>query len=324
MIRRHLLSLIAVVLALGQLSCAAANLTPARDSMPAARAALRPEFRLFYDALQEDGDWMLIEPYGYVFRPRVSFISWRPYQQGFWVPSDVYGWVWVSTEPFGWITFHYGDWLFDHFQGWVWVPGGDWGPAWVAWAQEGDYIGWTPLQPGGSTYSGIPGGAYNYVPASQLAATNLSSHVVSAAQLGAAAGSPEPILNMAERDGVQFNRGPKFEAIERVAGPLNRVKLEDVTRPGAAPAPGRRESAAAPKPPGSSVIANTRRAAVEAAREAKSIAEQGAGAPASVPVVRPTAPTEAPAETLREPRRGRVGPRKGDTGATPAPADSSR
>jgi len=49
-----------------------ADLTPARVSMPAARAALRPELRIFYDALQDYGDWILIEPFGYVFRPSLN------------------------------------------------------------------------------------------------------------------------------------------------------------------------------------------------------------------------------------------------------------
>ena len=53
---------------------------------------------------QDDGDWTLIEPYGYVFRPHVNFVAWSPYQYGFWAPSDVYGWVWISAEPFGWAT----------------------------------------------------------------------------------------------------------------------------------------------------------------------------------------------------------------------------
>jgi hypothetical protein len=86
------------LLALTQLSCATIGLTPLQDSMPAARAGLSPEYRLFYDALQDYGDWTLIEPFGYVFRPYGNASSWRPYQYGYWAPSDVYGWVWISGE----------------------------------------------------------------------------------------------------------------------------------------------------------------------------------------------------------------------------------
>jgi hypothetical protein len=112
-----------VLLALLQLSCATTGMTPDPVSMPAARAGLRPQYRVFYDELVDYGDWILIEPYGFVFRPRTRFNSWSPYYDGFWSPSDNYGWVWVSAEPYGWATYHYGRWLNDDYQGWVWVPG---------------------------------------------------------------------------------------------------------------------------------------------------------------------------------------------------------
>ena len=61
-----------VALPLGLVSCAAGTLVPERVSMPAARASLLPEFRIFYDSMVDYGDWILIEPYGYVFRPQVN------------------------------------------------------------------------------------------------------------------------------------------------------------------------------------------------------------------------------------------------------------
>ena len=118
--------------------------------MPAARAGLSAEYRVFYDALQDYGDWPLIEPFGYVFRPygtrdetgaRTSTATGRP--------REMYGWVWISSEPYGWATYHYGDWFYDDYQGWVWIPGLDWGPAWVSWVKTPDYIGWAPLFPPG-------------------------------------------------------------------------------------------------------------------------------------------------------------------------------
>jgi hypothetical protein len=72
--------------------------------------------------------------------------DWRPYTVGRWVNSN-YGWTWVSYEPFGWATYHYGRWAFDRQIGWIWVPGTVWGPAWVAWQQGSGYIGWAPLPP---------------------------------------------------------------------------------------------------------------------------------------------------------------------------------
>src|SRR5688500_6768431 len=64
--------LLALLVACPLAGCAAGGYAPASTSMPAARAALRPEYRLFYDALQDYGDWVLIEPLGFVFRPRVD------------------------------------------------------------------------------------------------------------------------------------------------------------------------------------------------------------------------------------------------------------
>ena len=87
------------LVAITQISCATTGLTPGTESMPAARMGLPPEHRVFFDALQGYGDWLLIEPLGYVFRPYDSDEHWHPYLYGYWAPSDLYGWVWISSEP---------------------------------------------------------------------------------------------------------------------------------------------------------------------------------------------------------------------------------
>src|SRR5207249_1853384 len=94
-----------VVLPLALISCATGTLVPERESMNAARASLLPEYRIFYDSLIDYGDWVLIEPFGYVFRPHVNAVAWQPYEDGFWAPTDVYGWTWISSEAFGWATY---------------------------------------------------------------------------------------------------------------------------------------------------------------------------------------------------------------------------
>lgn len=260
-------------------------------SQPAARLALRPEYRVFHDALQDYGDWILIEPHGFVFRPRVNFESWRPYTSGFWTPTDVYGWVWVSDEPFGWATFHYGNWLQDDYEGWVWIPGVDWGPSWVTWSTSGDYVGWAPLGPSGFGVS--IGGLTNWVAASNLGATNLERFVVDASEVGGAASSARPANNTVDVEGVRVNTGPSFSWVEQRTGPLRIAKLEDLVTPGVADAPatggaepganlpGLADRAAAPLPSASV----TQRAAVRAAREAQLARKDGAIT--RVPVVRP-------------------------------------
>jgi len=297
--------LVLLVLAIALGGCAVAGFQAETPTMPAAKAGLPPEFRIFYDALEDYGDWTLIEPYGYVFRPRVSFVAWQPYQEGFWVPSDVWGWVWISSEPFGWATYHYGRWMYDTFQGWVWLPGVDWGPAWVDWRVANNYAGWAPLGPRGMDLGGVPGGGYSYVPLGQLGSTNLKAQLVKPDQIAPAIAQAKPVVNTAARNGVTFNRGPRFDVVERATGaPLARVKLEGV-------GPGTKRGAAA----GGAVatfeeqVQATQRAAEEAARQARTITEAGTAPPLHLSVVRPvltTAPAKPPAAEGRAPAPGKA------------------
>jgi hypothetical protein len=291
-------------LLLAQLSCAAVGLTPVRQTMPAARLALAPEYRVFYDALEDYGDWTLIEPYGYVFRPDVNFVAWRPYEDGFWVPTDVYGWVWVSAEPFGWATYHYGRWFNDRYQGWVWTPGLDWGPAWVAWEQVDDYVGWAPLAPSprGTDPARIPGGGFTFVPLSQLAATDLKSRLVQPAQIEDRLANARPIKNFFQREGVTINRGPDLTVVENVTGTLPRVDLTETPEIGGL----RRTGAAGRARDAEDQLDATRRAAEQAATQARKISEQGLAPPARLPLLRPVAPP-APGTGRRAPARGRGG-----------------
>lgn len=284
------------VLALGQFSCAAGNLTPLPESMPAARAALRPEHRIFYDTLQDYGEWVLIEPYGYVFRPRVNFDIWRPYGDGFWVPTDLYGWVWVSTEPFGWATYHYGRWLYDSFQGWVWIPGVDWAPAWVSWQAGDNYIGWAPLTPPGFSYSAVPGGAFNYVSVKDITATDLSSRIVPESDLRDKIGDAKPVENMVKSGGVTFNRGPRLDWIERTTGPLQRARIEDLVPAGTVQLPQERSAAPGKSPSASDQAAAMKVAAERATTEARRISQSGTAAPGRLPLLRPFGISTRPAE----------------------------
>ena len=274
---------------------------PPPRAQPAARIALRPEYRVFYDALQDYGDWTLIEPYGFVFRPRVDPLNWRPFEYGFWAPTDQFGWVWISAEPFGWATYHYGRWLYDDYQGWVWVPGLDWGPAWVAWQMGDQVVGWAPLPPSRSSDwgGGIPGGPYRYAPIGQFGATDVQTHAVTREQLGGGEAQSLRVVNgAAEVGGVRVPLGPPMERVERARGmTLTRVRLEDAvpqsvlahghadgTSTGGTT--GSRDTGASGTGPGSGVE-SLRRAATSAAREAGTYTARPTFAPAQVPVVRP-------------------------------------
>ena len=282
--RRWSLAALLLALALGTVSCASQGFTPDASPMPSARAALRPEYRVFYDAVAEYGDWKLIEPFGYVFRPRVNFDAWQPYGDGYWAPTDIYGWVWVSAEPYGWATYHYGRWLYDSYQGWVWVPGLDWAPAWVAWQGTDEYIGWAPLSPGDTYNARAPNGGFLYARPNQLVSTSLRSEAIPGAKLGAVAASARPIENPGTVEGVRFNKGPSIASIERITGPLRRARLEEVLPADVMTATRRNEGS----PPTSGEIPGlVRRAAENAAREARVARETKAAPPAAVPVVRP-------------------------------------
>jgi len=101
----------------------------------------------FYDNLAPYGNWIQRPRHGWVWTPSSVSSSWRPYQNGHWVNSDQ-GWTWLTDEPYGWATYHYGRWYQDSEIGWAWVPGTDWAPAWVSWQEGNDYVGWAPLPPG--------------------------------------------------------------------------------------------------------------------------------------------------------------------------------
>jgi len=203
---------LAAVLSLFSASCAVQGGpgeagTPPPTGEPAARMGLAPELRPLYDALEGEGDWVLVEPQGWVFRPRVNTVAWRPYQDGHWEPSYAFGWVWESHDPFGWITDHYGFWFYDDFQGWLWKPYGAWAPSWVAWVQVGSFVGWAPLPPSG-TYGDPPGGAFTYVPLQSLGQPNPSTSALHVRAIPDDGSALQPIGRSSSYLGVYYNTGP--------------------------------------------------------------------------------------------------------------------
>ncbi len=115
------------------------------------------------EALAALGEWIEIARYGKVWRPRGVETDWRPYFHGSWTWTEE-GWFWVSAEPWGSMTYHYGRWRFDGAFGWVWLPGKIWAPAWVVWRWSKEVIGWAPLAPEGALYSAF----WTFVPASRF------------------------------------------------------------------------------------------------------------------------------------------------------------
>ena len=142
-----------------------------------------------------------------------------------------YGWTWVSDEPFGWATYHYGRWAWDPYAGWLWVPGTDWGPAWVAWQQGNGYVGWAPLPPavgfeigvgirlGGFNLSlGIAPRDYTFVEERRFLDPRIGGYIVPTARNITIINNTTNITNYTVINNRVINHGVPLERIEQATG----------------------------------------------------------------------------------------------------------
>lgn len=103
------------------------------------------------------GRWVFVADYGHCWIPTVYYSGWAPYRSGYWRYSPIWGYTWISYDPWGWLPYHYGSWAFTGPFGWVWVPGSSWGCSWwapgrVHWGFWNGYVGWVPCGPGDYYY----------------------------------------------------------------------------------------------------------------------------------------------------------------------------
>lgn len=188
------------------------------------------EVGFFYDELSPYGDWVLTRDFGWAWFPRDVRPYWSPYTEGRWVVTE-YGWTWVSYEPFGWATYHYGRWVRDVRFGWLWVPGTTWGPAWVSWQYGGGYVGWAPLPPavefeigfgirlGGFDLNvGIRSDAYTFVSERSFLEPRLSGHLIPRARNVTIIHNTTNVTNYTYVDNRVMNRGVDVREIERATG----------------------------------------------------------------------------------------------------------
>ena len=99
-------------------------------------------------ALAGQGRWVVIGgtryfvPYGYEE-------GWAPYRNGYWTWTDT-GYTWVSYDPWGWATDHYGVWRHHGSYGWIWLPFErlEYRPCVVSWFYNEGYVGWYPYYSG--------------------------------------------------------------------------------------------------------------------------------------------------------------------------------
>ncbi|HSS48775.1 MAG TPA: DUF6600 domain-containing protein [Thermoanaerobaculia bacterium] len=188
----------------------------------------------FYDDLASYGNWVERPNYGWAWRPRAVASSWRPYQAGHWVWTDD-GWTWISNEPYGWATYHYGRWYDDPDYGWEWIPGNEWAPAWVAWQESNDYLGWAPLPPSVDFRPGIElnvslgADAYVFVPERQFLATRLNAYFVPRADCERIYRSGRNITRYNVVGNRVFNQGVQVDRLQQVVGrPVPRYQIADL------------------------------------------------------------------------------------------------
>ncbi|KAB2968109.1 MAG: hypothetical protein F9K18_03290, partial [Thermoanaerobaculia bacterium] len=196
---------------------ATASLTPAHADVHASVS-----LGFFYDSLAPHGEWISSAQFGYVWRPVRVDSGWRPYYDGQWVYTD-YGWTFVSDDPWGWATFHYGRWYLDPYYGWVWVPGYEWAPAWVVFHQGAGYVGWAPLPPNVSLNLVIGGGyrvdprTYCFVEERHFVDRRIRHRVVAPERNPYLVRSTANVTHFSRAGDRYFNRSLSTERIERAA-----------------------------------------------------------------------------------------------------------
>jgi len=213
--------------------------------LPTERATRTDEHRptasydTFYTQLDRYGDWRETSDYGYVWQPRqAQSRTWRPYTDGHWVYTDV-GWTWVSEEPFGWATYHYGRWTRLRNIGWVWVPGDEWAPAWVSWRKSSDYVGWAPLPPEArfdrgtgihnwsDSYYDVGPDQYCFVETKQFGAPRLENALVPSERNVTIVNQTTNVTNITYNNTTIVNQGPSYDEIRtQTQQPIERLRLE--------------------------------------------------------------------------------------------------
>jgi uncharacterized protein DUF6600/FecR-like protein len=111
---------------------------------------LPEELRVYSSDLDDNGRWVQVPEYGYVWILRAVAADWAPYRTGRWMWRGG-DYVWVSYEPWGWAPHHYGRWAHAPRIGWFWIPPRRgqvyWGPGYVGWVRTRDHVAWVPLAP---------------------------------------------------------------------------------------------------------------------------------------------------------------------------------
>lgn len=197
------------------------------------------DYSMFYSKLEPHGEWRQTSNYGYVWQPREAHsLNWRPYTNGRWVYTDA-GWTWISEEPFGWATYHYGRWTRLRGIGWVWIPGDEWAPAWVSWRTSNDYVGWAPLPPEArfergsgihhwaDSYYDIGPEQYAFVRTNEFGMQRVDRAVLPTERNVIIVNETTNVTNITYNNTTIVNQGPNYDELSRRgARPIERLRLE--------------------------------------------------------------------------------------------------
>jgi len=220
------------------LAIAALWLAPGGSSPALAqeRSEVAVDVSLFHDRLALHGDWIHTGAHGLAWTPRRVPHAWRPYSVGYWAFTDA-DWTWVSDEPWGWATYHYGRWYFDPVYGWVWVPDSVWGPAWVVWRSGDGFAGWAPLPPDvdvtfGAFDVALEPFAFTFCEERFLVDRALTSHLLPVDRNVTIVRLTQNVTAYSRVDGRMANRGVDVREVERSVGhAIPRIRLRDAASP---------------------------------------------------------------------------------------------
>ena len=234
----------------------------------------------FYDDLAPYGYWVDRPAYGWAWAPRDVAPTWRPYMDGSWALTDR-GWTWISDEPFGWATYHYGSWVLDPAFGWLWVPDNEWAPAWVSWREGNGYVGWAPRAP--ARVRLVPE-SWVFVPTSRFLEPQIVSYAVAPTEVVNIFSRTHTVTHYRIVNRQFFNQGLAVDRVQSWVGrPVPRYQLADLNpnvRHGGARIVGNRIALFRPKvakakvapPPGRAIAAQavmTPRAVADTVRSAR-------------------------------------------------------
>jgi hypothetical protein len=93
------------------------------------------------------GDYFYAPGWGWVWRPHYIGADWNPFMDGAWAWYPQFGYLWVSSYPWGWMPYRYGSWNFIPGSGWAWMPGTTWNRWAPAVVVNHPPRGWVPVRP---------------------------------------------------------------------------------------------------------------------------------------------------------------------------------